>query len=152
VDDTVGSEDGVAADEDRYDPEELRYAPQAPKRFRWLKRILVLAVVLALFALIGKLAYDWSQDQYYVGESDGVVAIYQGVPQEVPGIDLSDVDSPTSISLDSLPTYSQEQVRDGLNAESLDDAQAIVADLESLANKCADSNAEDCEGADGEES
>src|SRR5690606_10021696 len=106
VDDTVGSEDGVAAGEDRYGPDELRDAPQAAKRFRGRRRSRVLAVVLALFALIGKLAYDWSQDQYYVGESDGVVAIYQGVPQEVPGIDLSDVDSPTSISLDSLPTYS----------------------------------------------
>src|SRR5690606_3725935 len=32
------------------DPEELRYAPRAPKRFRWLKRFAALAIVLALLA------------------------------------------------------------------------------------------------------
>ena len=136
------------------DPEELRYAPQAPRRFRWLKRIIALAVVLGIFALIGKLAYDWSQDQYYVAESDGYVAIFRGVPQEVPGLDLSDVQETTDITVDSLPPYSQEQVRDALDANSYEAAQNVVDNLREQAERCADPDSadEECEGAEPDKS
>lgn len=147
-----GEESGpeTVTGERAYDPEELRYAPQAPKRFRWLKRFAALAVVLALLAVAGKLAYNWSQDQYYVADSEGKVAIYRGVQQEVPGLDLSDVAETTGISLDSLPTYSQEQVRDGFPSDSREAAENVVSNLEELADRCADpdSTSEDCEGAD----
>ncbi|MGH3360682.1 MAG: PP2C family protein-serine/threonine phosphatase [Nocardioidaceae bacterium] len=145
-------EPGAAAspNERPIDPEELRYAPREPKRFRWLMRIIALAIALALLVFVGKLAYDWSQDQYYVAESDGVVAIYQGVPQEVPGLDLSEIEETTEIKLDSLPTYSQEQVRDGLDAESYDGAVGVVDELRDLATKCSDPDdtSDECEGAE----
>ncbi|UYM07413.1 PP2C family protein-serine/threonine phosphatase [Solicola gregarius] len=135
------------------DPEEIRYAPQAPRRFRWLKRIIGLAVVLAILALIGKLAYDWSQDQYYVADSDGYVAIYRGVPQEMPGLDLSDVQETTDIKVDSLPPYSQEQVRDAVDANSYEAAQNVVDNLRDQAERCADPDAtdEECEGSGSDE-
>lgn len=150
----AADDDAAPAEEQSYDPEELRYAPQAPKRFRWLKRLVALAIVLALLAVAGKVAYDWSQDQYYVAEDDGFVAIYRGVPQEVPGIDLSAVEERTDISLESLPTYSQEQVRDGFPSDSMGAAENVVANLRDIADKCADPDAtsEDCEGADNDES
>lgn len=135
------------------DPEELRYAPQAPRRFRWLRRIIGLVVVLAILAVAGKITYDWSQDQYYVAESDGHVAIFRGVPQELPGIDLSDLAESTDIEVDSLPTYSQEQVRDAVDTKSYESAQNVVDNLRDLSERCANPNAEgeECEGADSDQ-
>ena len=148
---TESNGNGASGNGQPVDPEELRYAPQAPRRFRWLKRVIALAVVLAILALIGKFAYDWSQDQYYVAEDNGFVAIYQGVPQEIPGIDLSDLQERTDIEIDSLPTYSQEQVRDAVDTKSYESAQNVVTNLRDLSERCADPGAEgeECEGADG---
>lgn len=135
------------------DPEQLRYEPRAPRRFRWLRRIIALAVVLAILAVAGKVAYDWSQNQYYVSESDGYVAIFRGVPQDLPGIDLSDLAERTDIQVDSLPPYSQEQVRDAVDAKSYASAQNVVDNLRDLSERCANnSDSEECEGAESDES
>ena len=68
------------------DPEELRYAPREPRRYRWLKRAIAVVVVAAVCSFAaGAVAYSWTQDQYYVAEHDGKVAIYQGVQADLPG-------------------------------------------------------------------
>src|SRR5690625_2786644 len=143
-------DDTPAGNTHTVDPEELRYAPRAPRRFRWLRRGITLVVVLAILAVAAKIAYDWSQDQYYVAESDGNVAIFRGVPQEVPGIDLSSLAERTDIAVDSLPTYSQEQVRDAVDTKSYESATNVVDNLRELSERCADPDAEgeECEGAD----
>src|SRR5690606_1680533 len=75
------------------DPEAMRYAPQAPPRYIWPRRVLALAVLVGLVWVLVGTAYWWSQRQYYVGEDDGFVVIYRGV--EVPGLssvhEVSDV-------------------------------------------------------------
>src|SRR5262249_53760313 len=40
------------------DPEELRYAPRAPRRYRWLSRSLALLIVLGIIAFLAKISYD----------------------------------------------------------------------------------------------
>jgi protein phosphatase len=78
------SEDGAGGGARSQDPEELRYAPQPPKRFLWLRRLLLLLAVLGVLAVAAMLALDWTQRQYYVGVSeDGHVAIYRGIEQSV---------------------------------------------------------------------
>ena len=67
------------------DPEELRYAPRPPRRFTWLRRVLVLAVIGVLVWLGASAAYAWTQKQYYVAPDGGTVAIYRGVQAQVPG-------------------------------------------------------------------
>ncbi len=124
------------------DPEERRYAPREPGRFRWLKRVLVLGAVLALVAVIGIYSYSWSQEQYYVGEHDGQVAIFQGVQEDLPGIDLNSVYRVEDISLDSLPSFRRSQVIEGMTAGDLDDAERIVSQLETFADQCAGQVAE----------
>ena len=150
---TEAEGNGAAGNGRDVDPEELRYAPRAPRRFRWLRRVIALAVVLAILALIGKFAYDWSQDQYYVAESDGYVAIYRGVQQEIPGVDLSNLEERTDVAVDSLPGYSQEQVRDAVDTKSFESAQNVVDNLRELAERCAgpDAKGEDCEGAESDQ-
>jgi protein phosphatase len=114
---------------DPVDPEAARYAPRPPRRFAWLSRALVALVVVGLAWIGVAAAYSWSQDQYYVGEVDGVVTIYRGVDLSVPGVDLSEPYESTSVTLDRLPGYVADGVRDGVAADDLDDARSIVESL-----------------------
>ena len=134
----TGELPAVTAADDDVDPEELRYAPRPPRRFQWLRRLAVLAVVCALLYGVGWVAYDWTQRQYYVGTFGDGVAIYQGVQVDVPGIELSSVYAPADLVLTSLPEYARERVTRGIKAGSLPDAEATLEELRSLAAQCAD--------------
>ncbi|NUS53186.1 MAG: serine/threonine-protein phosphatase, partial [Nocardioidaceae bacterium] len=118
------------------DPEELRYAPRAPRRGRWFRRALALLLVVGLIAAAAVLGYRWSQNQYYVAAEGDKVAIFRGVQADVPGVRMHQVDSTTDITIESLKDYNAEQVRAGIPAESKSDAQAIVQRLEGLATVC----------------
>ena len=60
-------------------------ARSRPRRFTWLRRVLALLVVVGLLWVAGAAAWSWTQQQYYVGEYDGKVAIYRGVNADLPG-------------------------------------------------------------------
>ena len=111
------------------DPEAIRYAPIAPGRYTWLSRLLALAVVVGVLWLIGAGAWSWSQDQYYVGEDDGAVVIYRGLDASLPGVDLSHPYESSNVTLDRLCEFDADEVREGISAESLDDARKTVDDL-----------------------
>jgi PPM family protein phosphatase len=120
------------------DPEELRYAPRAPRRFRWLRRTLALAVLVGLLVTAGKFAYDWTQDQYYVASSGETVAIYQGVQGDVPLVSLSSLYEESDVQVSTLPGWAQTRVRDGIDATNLSNAHNIVRQLESASRACAE--------------
>ncbi len=111
------------------DPEELRYAPRAPSRWRFARWGAILLVVLLALGGAGWYAYQWTQDQYFVSESDGNVAIYRGVDADLPFITLRTLESTTDVEVDSLPSFQQGQIRDGIEATDLADAEQIVRDL-----------------------
>lgn len=120
------------------EPEALRYAPREPSRYRWLARSLATVGVLALLAAGGDFAYGWTQDQYFVTAHDGRVAIYQGIPQHVPGLQLSHLyDVVEDLPVDALPQFFRRKVvGDAVTADNLPQAQAIVANLAGLAVRC----------------
>lgn len=113
------------------DPEELRYAPRPPSRWRWVRWTIGVIVLLGLAGGIAYWAYEWSQQQYYVAEDDGRVAIYRGVDASLPGITLQQVDERTDIEIADLPDYQQGRVEDGISAASRADADQIVENLQS---------------------
>lgn len=112
------------------DPEELRYAPRPPRRFGRLRWLLALVVVVAVLGVGLRIAYDWSQRQYYVGAAGGNVAIYRGIDQSLPGIDLSSVYQTYDMKVDSLPAYLRDQVLGGYPSGSLDSARKTIAGLQ----------------------
>ncbi len=128
-------EDAMLLPED-IDPEELRYAPREPKRYRWIFRGVVAAVILAIIATVSVSSYNWSQTQYYVSSADGKVAIFQGVQADLPGIKLHHVYELQDVTLSQLPSYRRSQVVDGLSASDLADARAIVDRLRTFARNC----------------
>ena len=76
---------GEPGDASAVDPEELRYAPQEPRRRRWVVSGIVLLVLALVAAVVGVVAYRWSQRQYYVAAHASKVAIYRGVQATIPG-------------------------------------------------------------------
>ncbi|MPZ60696.1 MAG: SpoIIE family protein phosphatase [Propionibacteriales bacterium] len=128
------------------DPEELRYAPRPPRRFRWLRRILLLAMIAAIVGFAGKMAYDWTQRQYYVADSGGRVVIYQGVDADLP---LSSLYETSALELTELPTYWRDRVVEGLEANDLEHAEDIVTQLEETARLCAEATKDDDATRDG---
>jgi protein phosphatase len=88
----------------------------------------VAALVLVGAAVTGFRA--WVDGQWFVGETNDHVAIFQGVPANVLGYRLSHVDVETALpaaEVAALPLYAG--LADGINANSRDDALAIVAQM-----------------------
>ncbi len=130
---------GMGAKLGRRPPIWARPAPQAAaaeapakKRFRlsrkWIVSIAIVIVVLAL--AIGAFAV-FNSNVYYVGTSDGMVALYQGLPTSVLGIQLSSVVEVGPISYDSLPDYQRERV-DAHDLVGKEEGQAFLRGLAAL--------------------
>jgi PPM family protein phosphatase len=119
----------VDDDDDARDPEELRYAPLAPRRFRWLRRIVVAAVLVVALVVALTWLYQWSQRQYYVAEQDGEVVIFKGLDGSIAGFDLSEVYDETGLEVSELDEAWRGQVEEGIEADSLQDAQQTVENL-----------------------
>ncbi len=114
---------------DQVDPETARYAPRAPGRRAWLRQVLLLATVAGIAWIAGAAAWHWTQQQFYVGEYDGVVTVFRGLNADVPGLDLSSPYETSDVSVDNLSDYDAAQVREGMEADSLDDAHLTVDKL-----------------------
>jgi protein phosphatase len=88
--------------------------------------VVVAALLVGLF--VGARIY--LDNQWYVGVAGDRVAVYNGIPTEVLGIELSHVEETTNI-----PVTPAEQLgpwrglREGITAESLEAARQIVTQI-----------------------
>ena len=119
-----------------FEPESDEYlaAIIAEDRVRLRRRRItaIVVVVVSIVLLIGAavLGYRYTQTQYYVGEVDGNVAIFQGVQADLGPISLSSVHDVTDITLVSLPYYRRNAVLATISASDLEHALLIVKELE----------------------
>ncbi len=116
----------AVVDDPPVDQEAYRYAPLPPRRFTWARRLLALAVLLGLVWVALASAYWWTQQQYYVAEHDGQVAVYRGI-DGIPG--LSSVYRTSDLPVAELPEAKQSDVEDGIGADDYEEATAIVRNL-----------------------
>lgn len=141
----VQKRDGSAS-ADPHDPEVARaiktqqreQAQQARKR-RSRFRMTIIGIIVAVLLVLGGagfMAFRWSQTQYYLGEAEGSVAIYQGVPTDLFGFSLSHEVKRTDITVSSLPANWREQLSRGITvgsyAEAETHAQTIRQQAEDL--------------------
>ena len=106
-------------------------APSPKQIWRARLRPWILPAV-ALLVVIGATwgAYIWTQTQYYVAADSNQVAIFRGIPQELPLVDLQSLEETTDIELSSLAPYQQQRINGTIRASSLDEARGIVAGLQ----------------------
>ena len=90
--------------------------------------IAAIALVLVLVGGIGgSLAY--LNHTAFLGEQDGNVAVYRGMPGAVMCISLSTFDHDTGLAveeLDNIPANVSERLKDGIRVDSVADADALV--------------------------
>ena len=98
----------------------------------WLRRGLVTVAALAVIAAAGYGTFLWSQEQYFVGESEGNVAIFRGLSQDLGPWSLSEPSTVTDVRVDELPPFYQERVSATLSADDEPDAESIVTELRGL--------------------
>jgi len=127
--DPIPAEVPYAITNDPLDPEQHRYALRPPGRFGVLKAILRVAVIAGLLWIGAAAAWHWSQQQYYVGEQDGRVAVYRGVNGDVLGLELSHVYETTDLELANLASYDAGLVREGIDVDDLDEAHETITNL-----------------------
>jgi serine/threonine protein phosphatase PrpC len=104
---------------------------EQPKDRRWLRRLVWVVVVLvviggALFAV----KRFWVDRQWFVGESNGVVALYRGIPAEPLGFQLFEVVEDTTLPASDVTRFPEwRDLQDGITAQSEQDARNIVAQM-----------------------
>ncbi len=129
----------TAPEDSHFEPEGEGYLEELieedRKRARRRRIVWLVVLVLAVAALVGGAfaAYNWTQSKYYVGESNGNVAIYRGVQQNIGPISMSSVYQSTAISVDSLPPLQKSSVETTIPADNLRDALDIVDRLSTAA-------------------
>jgi protein phosphatase len=99
-----------------------------PSPWRWVAGAVATLIVLVVAFTAFR---SWLDDQWYVGVANGHVAIYNGIPAEPFGIDLSHVDEETPIdaaAVQALGTFQDLQA--GINADSREQADAIVTQMQ----------------------
>jgi len=129
----LGTDVDEAEQADTRDPAE---AGPSSGRWRWIRVLLLVVLVLAAIVGGGYSAYNWSQQQYYVGEVHGHVAIYEGVSQNVGPWKLSHVVDESDIAISDLPDFYRGKVDSTVSTASVEDARRLVTDLRVQAIAC----------------
>jgi PPM family protein phosphatase len=108
----------------------LRRDVMAPRK-RWPRRLGVMLLVLVVLSggayfLVRTLL----SNSYFVGVNDTeMVTIYRGIPDEIGGLTLRQEERETDLALEDLPSFMQDDLEEGIRADSLDDAEATVSNL-----------------------
>ena len=114
-------------------PDPASAAQGAGGRVRWSRRrwIVTAAVVVVVLALAIAAFAVFNSNVYYVGNANGMVALYQGLPIALLGIHLSSVVELGTVSYDSLAAYQRERV-DAHDLVGKEDGQAFLRGLATL--------------------
>ena len=92
------------------------------------KRNRIIGIVVTILVLLGLAGaavgtYRWSQTKYYLGDDNGSVTIFQGVPTSIFGLKLSHAVSDTGMKTSELPPSWQEQLMQGISFDSYGEAK-----------------------------
>lgn len=124
-------EDLAAQAERSADEAEAETTQRSRSRRRRLAWLVSAVTLVLLLAGAGWAGYRWTQTQYYVAPSGDFVAIYQGIPQSVGPLALSQPMRTTDIRVDDLPDFAQSRLERTITPAdgSLAGAEGIVDSL-----------------------
>ena len=132
----VQKDDGrISADPN--DPEVAKairneYIEQRKTKRTRTRRNRVIAIIVTIVVLLGLAGgafatYRWSQTKYYIGDDNGEVAIFQGVPTSLFGFQLSHAVTDTHMKTSELPPSWQEQLARKVEDRHIDELFLIFA-------------------------
>ena len=117
--------------------EKQRYHPTTKKKRRWAVWLVAVIIVAGLVA--GGLAVrSYVLNQFYITENNGTVAIYQGLPGDIAGIQTSWLYEETTIRLTDLPNSWRDRVSSKISISSggLAQARTTVEELRIKSQEC----------------
>lgn len=107
-------------------PPRKRPKPQAERRREKRPFPVRLAVWVALVLVLGIGGWlgfrSWVNRSYFVGEKDGKVAIFRGLPT----LGLNSVEKSTPYTIEQIPEQFRARLEEGIRAKNLSEAQAIL--------------------------
>ncbi|KZM34200.1 protein phosphatase 2C domain-containing protein [Oerskovia enterophila] len=112
---------------------------------RWIAPVVTIAII-AVVGAVGLYGYRWTQQQYYVGVSDGQVAVFRGIPTSAGPLTLSTPIELTGDKVDDLPPYVVDRLTETISATSIDDARDRATRLVADARAEADASAQEPAG------
>ena len=108
-----------------------KFQRETVKKLRW-RRLRQLATVILLTAVVGGglyLGYQYTQTKYYVAESNGHIAIFKGIREQLGPIKFSKVFEERPELVADLPDYQRTQIENSIFATSYKDADRIVNEI-----------------------
>ncbi len=109
-----------------------RFAVKGGRR-RWPWRVLVwiVAVLVVLGGGLFAAKRLFVDRQWFVGVSEGNVALYRGIPAEPLGFDLTSLVEETQIPADAATQLAEyRDLEEGITAESEEEARSIIAQIQ----------------------
>lgn len=103
---------------------------------RWGRRLGGLAVLVLLVAGIAYGGYVWTQSQFFVGEQDGRVTVFQGISTDLGPVSLSTPVEQSDVRVSDLPDFYQESVRQTISYDSREAADERLANLRAASERC----------------
>jgi protein phosphatase len=77
-------------------------------------------------------AYSWASSSAYLGVVDGKVAVYSGIPGDIEGFIISELQAVTDVSVDDLqPGVASRLEKGEVRLDNLAAAWALVEDYQS---------------------
>jgi PPM family protein phosphatase len=105
-------------------------SPASERRVPW-RAITVVLTTIVLLLVANTLLRSYLDRQWYLGVSDGHVALYQGIPAAPFGVHLSHVDLDTGIDVTAIAKFPSYQGLDqGITYTSRDSAMQTVAQMQ----------------------
>ena len=108
-----------------------KFQRETVKKLRW-RKVRQLATIFLLVAGVGAgvyFGYEYTQTKYYVAESNGKIAIFKGIREELGPIKFSRVVEETNYVVAELPEYQRGQIEASVFATSLEDAERIIGEI-----------------------
>jgi protein phosphatase len=108
---------------------EAPIAAEPRRRVPW-RAITVVLTTIVLVLVAYTVFRSYLDRQWYLGVSDGHVALYQGIPAAPFGIHLSHVDLDTGLNAVKVEQFHYEGLEDGITFNSRDEALATVQTMQ----------------------
>ncbi|MCL2889121.1 MAG: Stp1/IreP family PP2C-type Ser/Thr phosphatase [Eggerthellaceae bacterium] len=114
-------------------------------------RLLVISLIFALLVMVAAAIggfYSYAMSSYYLADNEGRVAIYQGLPGSLFGIQVSKLHYTSEIEVSSLQPGLANRLQEGIRVESLQKAESLLNEYRRQTGEGAFANSNTPKGED----